>query len=772
MQSIVIQQPPYVQAPQKKEKKKKKKSFFGFGKKKASSSDDDQDVSSVVSTTVSSQTTPYNNAAQAYGPAQQQPQQQQQQQQPNNGYLDVRPHYDFPQQQQKIIRRSIIIAEDEGRFGAPLLDVSEPGHPRRPESFLKEERLRDERLKEEGLRESYVRHARGVSYLGPPRMESLAGVRSAGSGSPERGGPSSRERTDHMSAGGSTTTATQSASIGSPEASFGASAFEPQTGAPSLSAPSEVRIKSPSPIITNGAPNNTNYSTSSTSTTTPLIHIVRPTNLISPVHPSPDNTYLLSEDDFSDFTEEEWSDEYDSDDRDYGNDRATAGGRDRGWDDDDEEDGWMDIDEETLRNTEMNAVIPPHTITPTKYQTQTPREGSASKSGPQRHVGFNRTTQECKGAYVDEEGRLLGYGSPSVWEGTLRGGSEGTDESGESGGEGGSGTGAAPMVFVRKSSLERGVGNGTNGTSRGQESATVGPKGGVMTPSSPVIVPTQQQPPYGTVMAATGLSTNHPNQAQAQTGQGGQSVVQQHPQGPLPTPNVSQTPLPLQQPQQQQPRRKKIRHVQIQTRPSVNAVSTQTDFATLTTFNSKDPQADPHTQTPAMNPAPPIAIAAESVTAMAALSSSSHAAAPVEVSDHINTIQELEEQLAEMHLLVQDHKRRIAALTQQNTDLTQHTAQLEQQNVDLTHRNADFTKHRAELERQNADLTHQNTTLAQQNTTLTQEKTVLDRRLIDQQTRFDRLSKQAYMRIRQLVVERDAREVEVDVLRGVVGGSS
>ncbi|KAI9003113.1 hypothetical protein BC832DRAFT_559971 [Gaertneriomyces semiglobifer] len=168
-----------------------------------------------------------------------------------------------------------------------------------------------------------------------------------------------------------------------------------------------------------------------------------------------------------------------------------------------------------------------------------------------------------------------------------------------------------------------------------------------------------------------------------------------------------------------------------------------------------------------MDPPPHIAMAAESVTAMAAISSSSHAPAP----EHASTIQELEEQLAEMHLLVQDHKRRITALTHQNTDLTQHTAQLEQQNADLTHRNADLTQHRAELEQQNADLTQQNTTLAQQNTTLTQEKTVRDRRLVDQQTRFDRLSKQAYMRIRQLVVERDAREVEVDVLRGVVGGS-
>ncbi|KAI8818524.1 uncharacterized protein EV422DRAFT_569576 [Fimicolochytrium jonesii] len=126
--------------PEQKDKKKKKGGFFGFGKKKKNNKDEDkQQQNGVAPTHIRDpparggggqdswdQGGSYERTNVFHGA---------QQGRTGDDLLSIPSHIS-----NKEVRRSIIIAEDEGRFGAPLIDVNAISQrPRRPESLLKDQ---------------------------------------------------------------------------------------------------------------------------------------------------------------------------------------------------------------------------------------------------------------------------------------------------------------------------------------------------------------------------------------------------------------------------------------------------------------------------------------------------------------------------------------------------------------------------------------------------------------------------------------------------------
>ncbi|KAJ3180796.1 hypothetical protein HDU85_003875 [Gaertneriomyces sp. JEL0708] len=272
-------------------------------------------------------------------------------------------------------------------------------------------------------------------------------------------------------------------------------------------------------------------------------------------------------------------------------------------DEDEDDDYLLDMDDETLHNTELNTLVP---VVPVSYNglviQPVPRiklnrnrnrnpNVKVGGNGRGRVLRFDERTELCRGAWIDDEGEVWAYPETDVQWGTLNGETEDW-EGGAALAVVGEGEFDRGWVRERTSSLRRddgmtntngGVGADVNGGGAGetlQPQIVVGqvqrselappPVGRVhrdpvppVSSSDPtttrdVTPPPQQQPPP-------------PSSSSVSVAKPGKDTPQDisHPK-PLPPITASDEKPPEKQ------RRKKIRHVQIQTRPLLVSTSSQT----------------------------------------------------------------------------------------------------------------------------------------------------------------------------------------------------
>ncbi|KAI9007163.1 hypothetical protein BC832DRAFT_554400 [Gaertneriomyces semiglobifer] len=286
-------------------------------------------------------------------------------------------------------------------------------------------------------------------------------------------------------------------------------------------------------------------------------------------------------------------------------------------DDEDEDDYLLDMDDETLHNTELNTLVP---VVPVSYNGLVIQPGPRIKlnrnrnrnvngkigvsnggvvngGGRGRVIRFDERTELCRGAWIDEEGEVWAYPETDVQWGTLNGETEESD--------GGGGVSAAMVgegefdrgwVRQRTSSLRRddglmntiGVVNtsvGANASVGGNTSVSADVAGGE-TPQPqipvPIVVgqvqrtdlvpaPVGRVHPVPPVSPSDSTTVTPPQPSLSSSSMVSGLKIKDSPQDlshtkPPPQPAASDEKPPEKQ------RRKKIRHVQIQTRPMTSPI--------------------------------------------------------------------------------------------------------------------------------------------------------------------------------------------------------
>ncbi|KND03520.1 uncharacterized protein SPPG_01001 [Spizellomyces punctatus DAOM BR117] len=401
-------------AKKDKEKKKKKSTgFFGFGKKNKREDQQNAQPPKHVQLKI-----PYDPFANKENQAQGQ-----------QDYFGVPSHIS-----NREVRRSIIIAEDEGRFGAPLIDVSAAtGRPRRPESMLPEGGLRAPSPRGQQQYEA---------YFGPPRQQSLPQQRASVHHSPpqqprmdqdpqsqrqqEQGVPPRRSPSPHGRLG----------EQGRPKNAVDQRPTQPLNYPLSLM-PDEAFHVSP-------FESNFKFEDQVFLSVEPPAHVVTQDMVHQANVPEYRNDYLLSDDDDDD---DDWDDHYDDDDR---------------------FDDFDDLDEETLKNTELNAMIE-YGISDVVGPEKTRKPGMAPPR-PKKTVSFSAVVEELMGAWEDSDGEFE-YGPLSTSFTALKD-KEAERMQWEGSGSGENGVGVGPVITSRGSSLVYSAGKPLDGDEvRGGEGA-------------------------------------------------------------------------------------------------------------------------------------------------------------------------------------------------------------------------------------------------------------------------------------------------------------